>query len=469
MSTALGDNQITMTKKATKPSKRKAPARTASPAVRVEVVDIGTLKPDPRNANDHSEYGTHLVTQSIGARGVGRPGFAANDGTVLGGNLSSLEVPGALGMREAIIVHSDGTRPIIHMRDDLDPNSDEARMLALEDNVAGVKSYTPNIGRLMELSLLDTFHDVIPEGEWKEMLARAELDTVEEKLKLAKLNPRHLPMDLIFTFDALNDASCFLAARAGWKIGIRSAQSGQGRIHGSADKPETWQHAFNLTFIDNDYHHYDHAVHLAAVAKFKPKYATVRDVMTKTQCKEAGIPYFPLEQILDWAEELNEHTQNVIVIPKYDCIDKIPAKHVLGFSVPTSHGGTPLSTDAFLGRRVHLLGGSWKAQLMHMAALGDAVVSIDNNYIQKMAQFGSFTYPDGTTGSLTEDLGLPALVNPLYVALSISLGGIAAKLNELLGEKTDVVQPNPNPGDTDTRGSTKPKRQRAGRTSKPNG
>lgn len=449
--------------------------RTATPAVRVEVVDIATLKPDPNNANDHSEYGTHLVTQSIGARGVGRPGFAAKDGTVLGGNLSSLEVPGALGMREAIIVHSDGTRPIIHMRDDLEPDSDEARLLALEDNVAGVKSYTPNIERLMELSALDGFHDVIPEGEWKELLARAELDTVEEKLKLAKLNPRHLPLDLIFTFDALNDASCFLAARAGWKIGIRSAQKGIGRIHGSADKPETWQHAFDLTFIDNDYHHYDHAVHLAAVAKFKPKYATVRDVMTQTQCKEAGIPYFPLSQILDWAEELNEHTQNVIVIPKYDCIDKIPAKHVLGFSVPTSHGGTPLSTDAFKGRRVHLLGGSWKAQLMHMAALGDDVVSIDNNYIQKMAQFGSFNYPDGSTGSLTENLGLPALVNPLYVALAISLGSIAAKLNELVGVKTDVIRPDTDGPDAEpdtraiTKPSTKPKRPRAGRTSKPNG
>jgi len=106
---------------------------------------------------------------------------------------------------------------------------------------------------------------------------------------------------------------------------------------------------------------------------------------------------------------------------------------MLGFSVPTSHGGTPLNVDLFKGRRVHLLGGSWKAQLEHLAALGDDVVSLDNNYIQKQAQYGSFVYPDGSTGQLTETLSLPSLTNPMYCALAISFGCIGAKINELYG------------------------------------
>jgi len=166
----------------------------------------------------------------------------------------------------------------------------------------------------------------------------------------------------------------------------------------------------------------------------KPKYATVRDAMTQAQCNAAEIEYYSLEQILDWAEELSQYAENVIVIPKYaEAIEKIPAKYVLGYSVPTSHGGTPLPIEMFQGRRVHLLGGSWKKQLSYMAALGDDVVSFDNNYIQLQANFGGFVYPDGETGQLTETLNLPSLTNPRYTALAISFGSIGAKVNELYG------------------------------------
>jgi hypothetical protein len=75
-----------------------------------------------------------MVERSMSERGFARPGFAAKDGTVLGGNLSVVEVASSLGMDEVIIVESDGTRPIVHMRTDLEPDSDAARMLAIEDN-----------------------------------------------------------------------------------------------------------------------------------------------------------------------------------------------------------------------------------------------------------------------------------------------------------------------------------------------
>lgn len=102
---------------------------------------------------------------------------------------------------------------------------------------------------------------------------------------------------------------------------------------------------------------------------------------------------------------------------------------MLGYSVPTSHGGTPLSVDLFRGRRVHLLGGSWRAQLDFLAALGDDVVSLDNNYIRKQAGFGSFVYPDGSSGGLTEDLHL-GVANPRYTAAAISFGCIASAVNQ---------------------------------------
>jgi len=240
-------------------------------------------------------------------------------------------------------------------------------------------------------------------------------------------NKRNLPIDAIYTIQ-MADVTCCLAAQAGLSYGIQSAH------YRLCPYTNQLSGRHEVKFIDNDYFNYQHDIHLQAVSELKPKYATVRDAMTQAQCNAAEIEYYSLEQILDWAEELSQYAENVIVIPKYaEAIEKIPAKYVLGYSVPTSHGGTPLPIEMFQGRRVHLLGGSWKKQLSYMAALGDDVVSFDNNYIQLQANFGGFVYPDGETGQLTETLNLPSLTNPRYTALAISFGSIGAKVNELYG------------------------------------
>jgi hypothetical protein len=192
-----------------------------------------------------------------------------------------------------------------------------------------------------------------------------------------------------------------------------------------------------IAFIDNNYERYDHAVHAATVKEHRPKYATVRDVMTRQQCAAAGIQYFELEQILEWAEELREYAQHVIVIPKYECMDKIPEYFQLGYSVPSSHGATPLSHEAFRGRRVHLLGGSWKMQLGYMAVLGSDVVSLDNNYVHKIANYGQFVTEDGDLRNVSS-LGLGRLNNPRYVAMVLSFGLVSSKLNELFPKTVEA-------------------------------
>jgi len=256
--------------------------------------------------------------------------------------------------------------------------------------------------------------------------------SVEDMLgvpKDAKPNPRNLPIDVIYTLQ-MADCTCCLAVQAGLKYGIQSAHY---RLC-----PYTYELTgrHEVAFIDNDYFNYDHATHLKAVMALRPKYATVKDVMTPDQCARDKIEHTELAQILDWAEELAQYTDNVIVIPKYDCFDQIPDKFVLGYSVPTSHGGTPLPVATFKGRRVHLLGGSWKAQLAHMTELGDDVVSLDTNYVQRQARLlGAACTPDGLEWQLSElqetGKGFDVLTNPRYVALGISFGAIGAKVNEL--------------------------------------
>lgn len=257
--------------------------------------------------------------------------------------------------------------------------------------------------------------------EHKQLALPIDLSALERQ----RHNPRKLPLDFIYTF-ATRDATCCLAVQAGLKYGIQSAMAGSicSNVH-------AWGGKHEVMFVDCDYINYDHRQHLSVVAELRPRYATVRDVMSVAQCAAAGIAYYPLGQILDWAAELAQFAENVIVIPKYDCLDQIPPDYMLGYSVPTSHGGTPLPIEAFAGRRVHLLGGSWSAQLNYLYTLGDDVVSVDNNYIERISRYGVFVYPDGRYGTLSESLGLHQLVNRRYVAFAISAGNIAAKVNEL--------------------------------------
>jgi len=239
--------------------------------------------------------------------------------------------------------------------------------------------------------------------------------------KDAKPNPRQLPIDLFFTMENYKSQWSPMAYYSGWKWGIQSNE----KVLALGYEPH-----YVVSFVDNVYTDYKHAQHLEAVKRFSPEYATVRDVMSEKQCIDAGIEWYSFGQIMAWAEEIERYSENVIVIPKYDCLEKIPERFILGYSVPTSHGGTPLPVEMFKGRRVHLLGGSWKAQLAHMTQLGDDVVSLDNNYIHKQAEFGSFTFPDGETGKVQELLGFRAF-SGATVALAIFLSAIACKVNEL--------------------------------------
>ena len=239
-------------------------------------------------------------------------------------------------------------------------------------------------------------------------------------------SPREYPIDMIFT--ATFAGSCCLAAAAGIKYGIQSGKKVCPNCGVMANH--------DLVFIDNDYIDYDHAKHFKWVSENRPKYATVRDAMTKEHCESAGVEYYPFEQILDWAYELNEYAENVIIIPKHDIIDKIPEQFMLGYSIPTSHGGTPLPPEAFAGRRVHLLGGSWKKQLAYLEAMRDDVVSLDNNYQSRISMWGSFSYSDGEVDKLNS-IGIHVKANPAYIALAMSLGYIADKVNAIYREDTN--------------------------------
>lgn len=255
---------------------------------------------------------------------------------------------------------------------------------------------------------------------------------------------RTLPLDMIYT--AATRTTCCIAVQAGLRYGLNSGMS-----QNLCPYHSRMRERHRLVFIDNNYTAYDHKQHLDFVKEHRPKYATVRDIMSREQCREASVDYYELEQILDWAEELNEFAEHVIVIPKYDCIEQLDKKFMLGYSIPTSHGGTYVDAEKFKGRKIHLLGGSWKRQLEFLDYFGDDVLSVDNNQIHLVAKYGTYMLPDGETAVVGELH--PHVNNVLIVALSLSFGNIAYKVSQLYKERKeqkDDEQQSDDAAETDT-------------------
>jgi len=303
----------------------------------------------------------------------------------------------------------------------LDVSDSEAdKLLATFDPITSLA--TANAKALEELVASFELESPAVSGMLDALLAAAPLADVglaiPEPPRLTSKDKRKPCVDVIYTFGG-GGSTCCVAYHSGLMYGVRST-----------DRACT---AHPVAFIDNEFKGYDHEVHKAVVARHQPKYATVMDIFTPEQSRALGIEHHGFERVMRWAEDLSNYTQNVIIIPKYDCIADIPEHFMLGYSVPSSYGGTPLPVERFSGRRVHLLGGSPKKQYTYWSAIPDSVVSVDTNYIHLVSTFGKIQ----DVGLMNEMLGtqIPAqaerslasigfggLPNPLYVAFAINAG-----------------------------------------------
>lgn len=107
----------------------------------IESQKLTTVRPQRRNANKHTQRGMSVLEQSIQEDGwIGAITVAA-DGETFDGS-ARIEVGVATGFEDAIVIESDGTKPIIHKRTDI-PTADDPRAVRL-----GVKA-----NRVAELNL----------------------------------------------------------------------------------------------------------------------------------------------------------------------------------------------------------------------------------------------------------------------------------------------------------------------------
>lgn len=179
-----------------------------------------------------------------------------------------------------------------------------------------------------------------------------------------------MAVELIYCADG-NPAFAAAAVEAGWLYGAR--------LPATVYRPPH--------FADQDWRAPDRAAYMAALAAHRPEVATVLDWERPEQFAE----------VMSWAEEAAQFCRRVVVIPKVvGGVPLIPgrvggADVVLGYSVPTSYGGTPVPYWELGRRPVHLLGGGPVQQVRAAQYLN--VVSADGNVANKMAHRCRFWSP----------------------------------------------------------------------------
>lgn len=178
-----------------------------------------------------------------------------------------------------------------------------------------------------------------------------------------------------------NPASARLAVGAGWWYGFRS----DGNHYAAGLGP--------VALLDCDWTAPDWPRHLDAAAEHRPWLAVVPDVMAEADADRA----------VRQAEALAPHCGlGPLLVPKAEgVVPRLPRTVggrpvVLGYSVPTSYGGSELGLWSYRGWPVHLLGGNARRQA-DLAGYLD-VVSADGNLAWRLARRGVVVGPNGAAG-----------------------------------------------------------------------
>jgi hypothetical protein len=94
---------------------------------------IERLIPDNKNFNKGTEYGQHLIEESLRKFGAGRSILLDKNNRIISGN-KTIENAAIVGLDNVIIVETDGNQIVAVKRKDIDLDSDKGRELALADN-----------------------------------------------------------------------------------------------------------------------------------------------------------------------------------------------------------------------------------------------------------------------------------------------------------------------------------------------
>lgn len=95
--------------------------------------NVEQLIPDNKNFNKGTEFGQHLIEESLRKFGAGRSILLDKNNRIIAGN-KTIENAAIVGLENVIIVETDGNQIVAVKRKDIDLDSAKGRELALADN-----------------------------------------------------------------------------------------------------------------------------------------------------------------------------------------------------------------------------------------------------------------------------------------------------------------------------------------------
>ena len=139
---------------------------------------IDKLIPDNKNFNKGTQFGEHLMDESLRKFGLGRSILLDKNNPIISGNKTT-EKAGELGYEKVLVIETDGSTLVAVKRNDIDLASTVGRELALADNATSKANLSWDEEMIMQCA--EQF-DFDPE-EWGVSMSEPEEESQEESKK----------------------------------------------------------------------------------------------------------------------------------------------------------------------------------------------------------------------------------------------------------------------------------------------
>lgn len=110
---------------------------------------IDSLIPDDKNFNKGTEFGDHLMDDSLRKFGLGRSILLDKNDRIIAGNKTT-EKAAELGFENVLVVETDGNTLVAVKRKDIDLDSAKGREFALADNATSKANLSFDTGLIMQ-------------------------------------------------------------------------------------------------------------------------------------------------------------------------------------------------------------------------------------------------------------------------------------------------------------------------------
>jgi hypothetical protein len=137
-------------------------------------IKLSNLIPDDKNNNKHTAYGMDLLEKSVNKVGIIESITVSNDDKIISGNARH-EIIGKNFTKEALVIETDGTQPIIIKRTDIESDTKqfyEASILAnttSKKNIDFDMEVIDSLAVEYDIDVVDLGVDIIDESEQKDL------------------------------------------------------------------------------------------------------------------------------------------------------------------------------------------------------------------------------------------------------------------------------------------------------------